>query len=201
MVQFPRPVRMQVMKVTAHKKHERALLNTLIDTNSVEFIDVELKESYGRIQSTPEEQEVISLARKTVGVIEFLEIGAPAKFSPDEIVQLDDRELAQILSYCQDVLKDIEPLTNKMRDEMAELESQLEASRNKIRLAELLAVMPEMFFEDVGEGSYFYITAGLAKFQDTERLKWQLKEATDEQYLFFEKYAGEGDSVVIVAVP
>ncbi len=32
MVQFPRPVRMQVMKVTAHKKHERALLNTLIDT-------------------------------------------------------------------------------------------------------------------------------------------------------------------------
>ncbi|MFQ5819415.1 MAG: V-type ATP synthase subunit I [Candidatus Heimdallarchaeota archaeon] len=200
MVELPRPVKMQVMKVTAHKKHERVLLNTLLDTNAVEFIDVELKESYSQMKSTDQEQEVSSLVRKAATVIEFLEISAPTTLPPEEQVQLDDGTLAPVLDYCQKVLMEVEP-ANAIRDELQELESQLEDLKNTLRLAELLAVMPEMFFEDVGEGAYFYITAGLVNFKDTQRLMWQLKEATDEKYLFFEKYAGEGDSVVAVAVP
>ncbi|MFQ6123932.1 MAG: V-type ATP synthase subunit I [Candidatus Heimdallarchaeota archaeon] len=201
MVGFPRPLKMQVMKVTAHKNHERALLKALQNTNAVEFIDVELKETYGRIQPTDEEQEIFSLVRNVAGLIEFLGIRAPLMFPPNKQVQIDDNKLIQVLDYCHGIVENVEPPVAKIRDEVADLESKHEDLQNTLRLAKLMSAMPEMFFEDIGEGPFIYITAGTMKFKDTQQFTWQLKEATDEKFLFFEKYVGEGDSVIVIAVP
>jgi len=192
---------MQVMKVTAHKSHERGLLKALQATNAVEFIDVELKEAYGRSQPSTEEQNSLSLVRRVAGLIEFLGIRAPTQFSPNERVEIDDHTLRKVLDFCQGLLEKVEPPVNKIREEMEELESRQDDLQNTLRLAELMSVMPEIFFEDVGEGPFIYITAGTMKFKDTQRFTWQLKEATNDRYLFFEKYVEEGDSVVAVAVP
>jgi len=197
MVGFPRPLKMQVMKVSTPKKYERALLTALQTTNAVELIDVGWKQTYERTQPAAEEQEIIVLLRKLEGLIEFLGISAPLMFSPDERIQIDDRELGQVLSYSQDLVNRV----SKIRDEWAELESKREDIQNTLRQAEMMSVMPEMFFEDVGEGPVVHITAGTMKFKDTQRLMWQLEAITNDRYLFAEKYISEGDSFVVFATP
>ena len=201
MVGFPRPLQMQVMKVTAHKQYERAVINALHNLNAVEFIDVELKQTFERTLSVVEEQETTTLIRRLDGLIEFLEISIPTMFSSEEKIQIDDQDLSQILNYGQSIVMEVEPLVSKIRDIRSELDSQLEELQNVQRLAEIMSVMPEIFFEDVGEGPFIYITAGTMKLKDTQRFVWQLREATSEKYYFVEKYAGEGTSVVLVAAP
>lgn len=197
MVGFPRPLKMQVMKVTAHKKHERALLNALQTTNAVELIDFGWEQMYERTKPSAEEQETISLLRKLDELIEFLGIIAPPMFAPKERIRIIDQELDLVLSYGQNLVN----LVSKIRDEWAELESQREDLEKTLKLAEIMAVVPEMFFEDVGEGSVVHITAGTMKFKDTQRLMWQLEAVTNEKYFFVEKYIGEGISFVVFAMP
>lgn len=197
MVGFPRPLKMQVMKVTVHKKHERALLTALQTTQAVELIDFGWEQMYERTQPAAEEQETFSLLQKLEELIEFFGISAPPKFSPKERIRIMDQELDLVLSYGQNLVN----LVSKIRDEWVELESQREDLEKKLRLADIMAVVPEMFFEDVGEGPVVHITAGTMKFKETQQLMWQLEVVTNDRYFFVEKYIGEGNSFVVFAMP
>lgn len=197
MVGFPRPSKMQVMKVTVPKKYERALLTALQTTQAVELIDIGWEQPQERTQPTAEEQETISMLQKLEELIEFLGIRAPPMFPPRKRIQIVDQDLEQVLSYGQVLVNHV----SKLQDDWVKLESQQEDLQNTLRLAEIMAVVPEMFFEDVGEGPIIDITAGTMKYKDTQRLKWQLEAVTNENYFFVEQYVGEGNSVVVIATP
>ncbi|MFX0196632.1 MAG: V-type ATP synthase subunit I [Candidatus Hodarchaeota archaeon] len=197
MVGMPRPLKMHVLKVTASMKHERPVLNALQNTQAVELIDVEWTQPIERAKPAEEIQKITSLIQELDELIEFLEISAPQSFSKKKRIKIKDQELGQVLNYAQDLVNNI----RKLRNEWTQLESQQENLENVLKLAEIMATLPEMFFEDVGEGPLIDIIAGTMKYKDTQRLMWQLEAATNENYFFVEQYVGEGDSCVVVVTP
>ncbi|MHA1594021.1 MAG: V-type ATP synthase subunit I [Candidatus Baldrarchaeia archaeon] len=188
-----RPAEMEIVKIICHKDYERSILCALHELGCVEFIDVERK---GTTRATTrEESEILSSLGIVSRIIDYLGL---ERYEPAiERIEIDDRKLENILRFTKELLNEVSPIVDKLREEEEKLIREKNEWETMKKIAEQLAPL-RVRLEHLGAGKYFFTVAGVVKTARVRRLEWNIREATDGAYVFFEHPIGKEESVVII---
>mgnify|MGYP000713436915 CR=1 FL=1 len=106
------PVEMEIVKIVCHKDYERPILCALQELGLIEFIDVERKGA-GRTP-TKEENAALSLLGTVSRIVDYL--GLDRYQSPKEKIEVDDKDINNVLSFAKEVLGAVQAKVEELRE-------------------------------------------------------------------------------------
>ena len=192
------PAEMIVLKITTKRKLERKLIRALNDYLDIELIDVEQKGTGSSTSESELEGKILSMLTEISSALELLNVD-PKKVVLSEKQRFDESSLESLVSEISTNLESIFGDVNKLKEKL----NQLTQESNELNAIKLIAERLEplgLNFELLHEGTHFYMVSGLVRKERLNRLEWNVKELTNNQYYFSSAPFDKNDYVVVVGV-
>ncbi|MHA1989372.1 MAG: V-type ATP synthase subunit I [Candidatus Hodarchaeales archaeon] len=190
------PASIEVVKITTKTRLERNMVRALNEYSTIELIDVEQKGS-GSSESNYE-SDVLSLLANVSSALDTLGID-PEKVLSSQKNQFNEENLQELIEELSGILGDILPEIDKYKNITSKISNEITDLKNISEVADRLTPLG-LSFDLLHKGSHFYLVSGLVKKDRQERLNWNVKELTKDQYFLSSASYDKNENVVVVGV-
>lgn len=177
------PAKMSIIKVTTRTSLEKKLIRALHDHSEIQFIDVEKKGlgSGAKVTESDNEREVFVLLGKISSIVDSLDFTPPSDILDKK--DLDSENLAETLATCRKIYEHAAPEIEKISTSILDSNREIAEIDTIIETTKILNPL-KVEFSVIGEGKFFSVFTGSIGTDRIERLKWNLKELTDDSVIF-----------------
>ncbi|MHA2101247.1 MAG: hypothetical protein ACW99A_21510, partial [Candidatus Kariarchaeaceae archaeon] len=190
------PASIEVVKITTKSRLERNMVRALNEYSTIELIDVEQKGS-GSSESNYE-SDVLSLLANVSSALDTLSIN-PENVLSTQKKQFNEEGLQELIEELSGILGDILPEIEKYKSITSKIANEITELKNISEVADRLTPLG-LSFDLLHKGSHFYLVSGLVKKDRQERLNWNVKELTNDQYFLSSATYDKNENVVVVGV-
>lgn len=189
---------MYIAKIVCPRDNERDVVRAIHEKGFLQLIDVEKREgSESRVLEY--EKETSSLLARVSRINDFLKTKKTVAPTIREPVKVSDKSVTEVKNYAQKVCDQVEEKIDELRTRLARVQQEREEQLSLLKVAQTLEPLG-IDVSYLGAGRDIYAVAGIVKSIRARRLEWNVKEATDDAYIFNEISIGKTESVVIVGV-
>jgi len=192
------PTRMYIAKIVCPKDNERDVIRTLHENGQLQLIDVEKREG-SATRVLEYEKETSSLLAKVSRINDFLKTKKTVAPTIRESLKVSDKSVGEVKNYTEKISNQVEPKIEELRTSLARIQQEKEEQLGLLKVAKTLEPLG-FDLSYLGAGRDLYAVAGIIKSLRARRLEWNIKEATDDAYIFNEIPIGKAESVIIVGV-
>ena len=185
------PVKMLVAKVATRIDLERQLIMSIEEFGLFEPIDIRQQVGFVEIKKSREEESVYVIMDQLNEMIGAL--GLNVNRSVGQRVPVDDGELSDSILHAREVVMAV-------RSEVLEIDKQIKLTKQELEVALSLKLLG-VDLSEIGSTEYTYTTAGIIPTGSESKLKWSLKEITDNAVVITSAPLRPGTSLMIVSVP
>jgi vacuolar-type H+-ATPase subunit I/STV1 len=172
------------------------MVRALNEYSTIELIDVEQKGS-GSSESNYE-SDVLSLLANVSSALDTLGIN-PENVLSTQKNQFNEGSLQELIEELSGILGDILPEIEKYKSITGKISNEITDLKNISEVADRLTPLG-LSFDLLHKGSHFYLVSGLVKKDRQERLNWNVKELTNDQYFLSSASYDKNENVVVVGV-
>ncbi|WXG45986.1 MAG: V-type ATPase 116kDa subunit family protein [Candidatus Atabeyarchaeum deiterrae] len=189
---------MYIAKIICHKDAERGLVRSLHESGLVQLIDVEKREGFAS-RTLEHEKEISSLIARIARINDFLKTEKTVAPTLKKSTSVSDETVDGVRRYAEETCQKVEQKIEELRVSLSRVQQEKEEQTGLLKVAQALEPLG-IDLSHLGGGRDLYAVAGIVKSLRVRRLEWNIKEATDDAYIFNEVSIGKSESVVIVGV-
>ena len=185
------PVKMLVAKVATRVDLERQLILALEEFGLFEPIDIRQQVGYVEIRKSREEESVFIILDQLAEMIGSL--GLNVNRHVGKALPVDDGELTDSIIHAREVVMAV-------RSEVLEIDKQITLTQQELEVALSLQLLG-VDLSEIGTTEYTFTTAGTIPVGNVSRLKWSLKEITDNAVVISSAPLRPETTLMSVSVP
>jgi V/A-type H+-transporting ATPase subunit I len=192
------PAKMNIAKIVCTKDNEREVVRALHESGLMQLIDVERREG-AAARAIEYEKDITALLARVARVVDFLRVKKTVAPKLKKPLQVSDKSIDEVKKYADDICEATEKKTDELRAAIAATQQEKEDQLGLLKVAQALEPIG-IDLSHIGAGRDVRAVAGIVKTLRVRRLEWNIKEATDDLYIFNEIPIGKTESVVIIGV-
>ena len=185
------PVKMLVAKVATRMELERQLIISLEEFGLFEPIDIRQQVGYVEIRKSREEESVFMILDQLTEMVTAL--GLNVNRHVGQRVPVDDGELSDSILHAREVVMAV-------RSEVLEIDKQITLTKQELEVALSLKLLG-VDLSAIGSTDYTFTSAGIIPTSSVSKLKWSLKEITDNAVVIISAPLRPETSLMSVSVP
>ncbi|WXG43376.1 MAG: V-type ATPase 116kDa subunit family protein [Promethearchaeati archaeon SRVP18_Atabeyarchaeia-1] len=192
------PAKMNIAKIICTKDNEREVVRALHESGLVQLIDVEKREG-SAARSIEYEKDITALLARVARINDFLRVKKTVAPKLRKPVRVSDKTVEEAKKYAEEICEATEKKIEDLRTSVAAVQQGKDEQVGLLKVAQALEPTG-IDLSHMGGGRDLHAVAGLVKSLRVRRLEWNIKEATDDLYIFNEVQIGKAESVVIIGV-